>query len=254
MNEDMAGEVTSRLAEYGQRIVSALVIILVGILAARFLTMFIDNVLKRTKMPDTTRSFVTTIIYVGIIVVTVIMALTPFEIDIGPLVVGLAIIGFIIGLAIQRALSNFAAGIMILAQRPFHVGDFIDVAGETGTVREITMTTTVIDTPENVKVSFPNAKVLAGEIKNYSVHKIRMINIPIDVDINVKIDGFIDSVKAILSAQEKILKDPPFSVNICGLSSSKINLSIKAWCNADETEEVSNSILYSIKKSIYEKF
>ena len=248
MNEDMAGEVTGRLAEYGQRIISTLVIILVGILAARFLTMFIDNILKRTKMPATTRGFVNTLIYIAIIVMTVIMALTPFEIDIGPLVVGLAIIGFIVGLAIQGALSNFAAGIMILAQRPFHVGDFVDVAGEIGEVKEITMTSTVIDTPENVKVVFPNAKVLAGEIKNYSAHKIRRIIIPIEVDRSVKIDDLIESINAILSTQEKILKDPPPSVKICGIFSSKVNLNIKVWCDADEVEEVSHCILYKIKK------
>jgi small conductance mechanosensitive channel len=250
MNEEIAGEVTNRLAEYLHRIFISLSIVLVGILMARLVTMFADRVLKKTKMPGTTRKFVTTLMYIGIIVVTVIMALTPFEIDIGPLVVGLAIIGFIMGLAIQGALSNFAAGIMILAQRPFHVGDFVDVAGEIGIVKEITMTTTVIDTPENVKVSFPNAKVLAGEIKNYSVHKIRMVSVPVEVDANVKIDGFIDSIKADLSVQEKILSDPPFSVNICGLSSSKVSLIVKVWCNADETEEVSNNIFHSIREKL----
>ena len=246
----MMEDVTGRLAEYGQRIISVLVIILVGILAARFLTMFVDSILKRTRMPSTTRGFVNTLFYIAVIVLTIIMALTPFEIDIGPLVVGLGIIGFIVGLAIQGALSNFAAGIMILAQRPFHVGDFVDVAGETGEVKEITLTSTVIDTPENVKVVFPNAKVLAGEIKNYSVHKIRRINIPVELDRGVKIDDLTESIKAILSANKKILKDPPFSVNICGLSSSKVNLIVKAWCNADETEEVSHNIFYNIKKEL----
>ena len=250
MNENVAGEVTGRLAEYGQRVITTLIIILIGILAARLLMMLIDNILKRTKMPSATRGFVTTSLYIAIIIITIIMALTPFEVDILPLVVGLAIIGFIVGLALQGALSNFAAGIMILAQRPFHVGDFVDVAGETGEVKEITITSTVIDTPDNVKVVFPNAKVLAGEIKNYSVHKIRRVSIPVEVDRNVKIDNLTESIKGILSAQEKILKDPPFSVNICGISSSKVDLIVRAWCSVEEVEEVSHGIFYSIKKEL----
>lgn len=246
----MTEDVTGRLAEYGQRMVSALVIVLVGILVARFFTMFMNNIFKKTKMPSETRGFVCNLLYVAIIIVTIVMALTPFEIDIMPLVVGLGVIGFIVGLALQGALSNFAAGIMILAQRPFHVGDFVDVAGEVGEVKEITMTSTIIETPDNVKVVFPNAKVLAGEIKNYSAHKIRRISIPIEVDMGVKIDSLIESIKAILSAQGKILKDPPSSINICGLSGSKVNVVIRAWCNIEEIEEVSTSIFYSVKKEL----
>ena len=178
------------------------------------------------------------------------MALTPFEIDIMPLVVGLGIIGFIVGLALQGALSNFAAGIMILAQRPFHVGDFIDVAGEVGEVKEITMTSTVIDTPENVKIIFPNAKILAGEIKNYSVHKIRRLNIPMEIDANQKIDDVIGKIKSVMSAQTKILKDPPYSINICSLSSLKVNLAVKAWCNTEESEEMYSNIFYALRKEL----
>lgn len=248
--DEMAGEITGRLAEYGQRIVTALVIVLIGILVARFFTMFIDNIFKRTKMPSTTRGFVCTVIYIGIIIITIIMALTPFEIDIGPLVVGLAIIGFIVGLALQGALSNFAAGIMILAQRPFQVGDLVEIAGETGEVKEITITSTIIDTPENVKVIFPNAKVLAGEIKNYSVHKIRRINLPIEVERSQNIEDLLNRIKNILLSQEKILKDPQPSVLISGLMGSKVNLIVRLWCSTDEAEEISNTVLNTIIKEL----
>jgi len=201
-------------------------------------------------MPETTRTFICNVMHLSIIIITVIMALTPFEIDIGPLVVGLGIIGFIVGLALQGTLSNFAAGILILVRKPFDAGDVVELAGERGTVREVTTTSTVIDTPENVKVIFPNAKILSGEIKNYTSHKTQRINISFDIDRNIKIEEFLKRVCDILSSSEKVLQDPPFSVRVSSLSKDATGITIQAWCDQGETEDAQHEILLKIKSSL----
>jgi len=244
--EEMAGILTT----YTWRIITALVIVLVGILLARVITRFIERILIRIDIPSTTRGFLVSFIYVVIIIIAIVMALTRFEIDIGPLIIGIGIVGFIAGLAIQGALSNAVAGIMILVQRPFQVGDIVEAGGETGEVKEITTTSTVIDTPQNVKVIIPNAKILADKIKNYSTHRIRRISIPVEIEAGVKVDSLLEHIKHIISTQEKVLKEPPSSATISSLSSSKIVITVKVWCSVDDIEEVSHNILYEIKKEL----
>ena len=239
-----------RLGEYGYRIAMAFVILLAGILLAKIFKRILNDILHKTKMPETTRGFVGNIIYISIIVLTVIMALTPFEIDIAPLVVGLAIIGFIVGLALQGTLSNFAAGMIILIKKPFHTGDIVEIAGEKGVVREIGTTTTVIDTPDNIKVIFPNAKILAGEIKNYSSHKTERVNIYLEVDKNIKIAEFLDKVTKILSASEKILQDPPFSARVTSFSKDVLGITIQVWCDSGDAEDARHDILSKIKNEM----
>lgn len=239
-----------RLTEYGQRIATALVILLAGIFVARVSTRFLDGVLHKTKMPENTRGFVGSVVYISIIVLTVIMALTPFEIDIAPLVVGLAIIAFIVGLALQGTLANFAAGMIILIKKPFRSGDIVEIAGEKGQVREIGTTTTVIDTPGNVKVIFPNGKVLAGEIKNYSSHKTQRINISFEIDKNIKIAEFLEKVIKILSSSDKVLQDPPFSAKVSSFSKDALGITIQAWCDSGDEEDARHDILFKIKNEM----
>jgi len=82
------------------------------------------------------------------------------------------------------------------------------------------------------------------------VHKIRRLNIPMEIDANQKIDDVIGKIKSVMSAQDRILKDPPYSINICSFSSSKVNLAVKAWCNTEESEEMYSNIFYALRKEL----
>ncbi|PIV55293.1 hypothetical protein COY52_12555 [Candidatus Desantisbacteria bacterium CG_4_10_14_0_8_um_filter_48_22] len=243
-------EMTSALSQYTWRVITAIVIVLVGVVIARLLSVFINNILKRTDMPPATRGFLAGSISFVIIIIAVIMALTRFEIDIIPLVVGLAIIGFVVGLATQGALSNFVAGMMILAQRPFQTGDQVEVYGETGEVKEIKITSTIIDTPDNVRIIFPNAKLLAGEIKNLSTHKIRRISIPVQVNSGKDFAKISDSILAVFRSDARILKEPPTGVVVSSATGDKLTVSARAWCQTDEVEAVVSDMTVKIRELV----
>lgn len=243
------GNMTGVLTAYAWRIVPAIVILLLGILVGGLITRLVSNILKRTNMPLTTRRFITSFLYIIIIIFAIITAVAQFEIDIGPLVVGLAVISFIVGLALQGTLSNFAAGIMILAQRPFQTGDLVQIGSETGEIKEVTLTSTIIETQENVKTIFPNFKVLSGTIQNYSARKIRRVGLPVEVGSDRKISEVIKKIQSAISDEARVLKEPPCCIDVRELSVSGVKIMVKIWCQADEADAVSSSVLKSIKEN-----
>jgi len=243
-------DVTNILTSYAWRIAAAVVIVLVGILTASLLSRFLNNLMKKTHIPSSTRGFITSFLFVVIIIFAMITGVAQFEIDIGPLVVGLAIIGFVVGLAMQGALSNLAAGIMILAQKPFQVGDMVEIAGEYGEVKEITMTSIILDKPENVKLIFPNSKVLAGAIKNYSSHRTRKISIDLEFAASKKINDIIENINFVIKHEEGVLKEPAPSIEVIEISLASVKLKVSVWCERNEVETLPPSLLKAIKTSL----
>ena len=128
-----------------------------------------------------------------IMLVGFLIVLTQFGVEIGPALAGLGILGFIVGFALQETLSNFASGLMILVYRPFDVGDVVEVAGHTGTVRLMSLVSTTIVSFDNQRLVIPNTKIWGDVIRNITAEE------------NRRVDAFASAVAGLSPVSESVL-------------------------------------------------
>ena len=158
---------------YGIKIVVAVVILIAGLWISKSLRKFVMKLLTKKEIDATIVSFVGNIVYATLITFVVIVTLSQVGIETTSFIAVLGAAGLAVGFALQGALSNFAAGFLIILFRPFKAGDFIDAAGSAGTVQEVQILYTQIKTPENIKVVIPNGKLMSDIITNYSANETR---------------------------------------------------------------------------------
>lgn len=161
----------------------------------------------------------------------------------------IASVGLTIGLALKGALSNFAGGIVLIIMRPFKVGDFIECNGNSGTVEEIELFYTYINTVDNRRIIIPNGKIINENITNYSVNKTRRDEIKFSISYK---SNFVDAksiIMNIMQSQEKILKTPEPFVNISSHNESSIELITRFWASTDDFWEMHWFMMEEVKKA-----
>ena len=184
--------------------------------------------------------------------VLIVVVLGKLGVDVGPIVAGLGVTGFILGFAFQESLGNLASGLMIAINEPFKIGDYVIVAGLEGTVIKMDMMAATLATADNKKVVIPNKSAWGSPITNFSALGRRR------VDIKIGIDYGCDAVKAIKVALEAlplvpgVLKDPAPSVSVASLDDSQVTLNIRPWSAGADYWTVYNDTQVAIK-SAFEK-
>ena len=173
-------------------------------------------------------------------------------VNVGPIVAGLGITGFILGFAFQESLGNLASGLMIAINEPFKIGDYVIIAGLEGAVLQVDMMATVLATGDNKKIVIPNKSAWGGPITNFSALGRRR------VDIKIGIDYACDVVKALKVALEtlptvpNVLADPAPAVSVASLDDSQVTLNIRPWTAGATYWAVYNDVQVAIK-SAFEK-
>ena len=183
---------------YGLQIIGAIAILIVGWIAAGWISSAVDKGLRKAKNMDETlaRFFVSAVRYL-VLVITVIAFLSQFGVEMASLLVVLSTAGLAIGLALQGKLSNVAAGVMLLLFRPFKIGQFVEVAGHAGTVQAISLFVTEMSTPDNVHIVVPNAQVWGSSVKNFSHNETRRVDIVVGIGYEDDIDKGIATIPSI---------------------------------------------------------
>lgn len=156
-------------------LVYAIILILVGYVASRICGAIVSRSLGRTRFRDNEMliRFLSRSVALGTLAVAFVMALDKIRVDVKTLVAGMGVTGFIAGFAFRDVLSNFAAGLMVVAYRPFNLNDQVTVGGVTGRVEEINAVSTVLRTEENQQLIVPNSRVWGTTITNFDAYKRR---------------------------------------------------------------------------------
>jgi len=164
------------------------------------------------------------------VAVVLIAVLNLFGIETTSLVAVLGAAGLAIGLALQGTLSNFSAGVMLLVFRPIKIGDYVEIAGHGGTVKEIGVFVTELATPDNVKIIIPNSSVFGDTIKNYSANDTRRIDLVMGISYDDDIAKAIDTINQVLGKESRLLSEPAPTVAVAELGDSSVNLVVRPWC------------------------
>ncbi len=238
------------ITSYSGQALGAIVTLVLGYLIARFAKKLVNRLLQRTKTPHAVRNFAGQIAYVGILVVAIIAALARFGIQTTSIVAIFGAASFAIGFALQGSLSNFASGVLLLILRPFKIGDVIEAGGVTGTVKDIQLFSTILATPDNVKVYVPNAQVYGGTIHNYAGYETRRIDIPVGIAYGSSIERASTVARGVMAADERVLTDPSPQVLVGELGNSSVNLVLRMWVRGADYW----SVLFDLTRGVKESF
>ena len=245
-------QVTTYLSIYGLKIIGAIIILILGRVAAGLGRRIVKRLLEKTKTDGTIISFVSGLIYVLILVFTVLAALAKFGIQTASFIAILAAAGFAVGLALQGSLANFAAGVLILVLRPFKVGDYIMGAGEAGTVKEIQLFTTELATPDNIKIMVPNGKLFGDVIRNVSAYDTRRIDLVIGIGYSSSMQKAYDVMMGLIKNESRILSEPAPQIAVSELADSSVNFVVRPWVKKEDYWGVRFDLTRKIKEAFDE--
>lgn len=220
------------LTQFGYRIIAAALIFFIGRWVAKWLVNFAKKWMAKSDLEDTLEHFLANLLYGVLMVAIVIAAINQLGVQTTSLLAVVGAAGLAIGLALQGSLSNFAAGVMIVAFRPYRVGDFIEAGGVSGTVVEVQIFTTVLKSPDNKKIIVPNSQIMAGTIVNVSANPTRRVDLVAGCGYDDDLDKVRQVLEAIVSADDRVLADPAPTIAVAELGDSSVNFVVRPWVNA----------------------
>lgn len=248
--------VVERLTEfatvYGLKVIGAILILIIGRIVAGICRKVTRKILTKANTDASIVSFVGSLVYVLIIVFVIIAVLQKFGVETASLVAVLGAATFAIGFALQGSLSNFAAGVMILMFRPYRVGDFIDAAGVAGSVKEIKLFTTILASPDNIKIIVPNSKVFGDIIKNITAYDTRRVSVEVGISYGAPIQKAIDVIMNLVKADKRVLPDPAPMIAVTALADSSVNLVVRPWVKKEDYWDVFFDLNRKIKEGLDE--
>lgn len=210
-------------------IIAALTIVL-GIVIAKALAKLVVKAMKKRGTDPSVYRFAETIVKVTIMVVVILSALSSLGVNISSFIAALASVGVAIGLGLQNSVSQFASGIMIILNKPFKKGDFVEIKGVSGSVSEINIMYSVLLTSDNKRIIMPNSDITSNHIINYSAEEKRRC----DVAFSISYGDDITKARAVIlnevEKNEKALNDPVPAVIVGAQEASSVQLILRCWC------------------------
>jgi small conductance mechanosensitive channel len=229
-----ADQVMTFITVYGMKVVGAVIILILGRFFAGLIKNFLKRVLGKSNADPAIISFVGSLSYIAVITFAVLAALAKFGVQTASFVAVIGAAGFAIGFALQGSLANFAAGVLILVLRPFRVGDFIQGAGEAGTVKKIDLFVTEMATPDNIQILIPNGKLFGDIIRNVSGYETRRVDMVIGIGYDSSIQKAIEVMTALLKEDERVLEDPAPMIAVSELADSSVNFVVRPWVKSGD--------------------
>jgi small conductance mechanosensitive channel len=231
-------------------LLAAILIFVVGRFLAKWLSMLIGSAMTKAKVEQILVSFVQHICYYGLLAFVIIAALEKVGIRLTAAIAVLGAAALAVAFALQGSLSNFAAGILMVIFKPFKVGDFVTVAGTQGTVQEIDILNTVLNSPDNVRIIIPNAQITGATISNFSANATRRIDLTIGVSYDDDLKKAKQVIDGVLAADARILKNPAPTVAVSELGNSSVNFVVRPWVKSADYWDVYFDTIAKLKTTL----
>ena len=234
---------------YGVKIITALLVLILGRWIAKGVRRLVGRVMNKAQIDPILVGFTSNIAYIALLAFVVVAALGQLGIQTTSFIAILGAAGLAIGLALQGSLANFAAGFLMVIFRPFNVGDYIEGAGQEGTVEQIQIFTTTLVTLDNKTVIIPNAKLTEDNIVNYTVKGIRRVDLVFGIGYGDDINKARQIIDDVLDKDNRILSDPAIQVSVAELGDSSVNFVVRPWVKCDDYWDVYMDTTENIKKA-----
>ncbi len=237
MEDQIAAAVNTSISivsSWGIRVLGALGVLIIGRIVAGWARRGTRKGLERANLDPTLIPFLASLVYYAIITMVLIAVLNLFGIETTSLIAVVGAAGLAIGLAMQGTLSNVAAGVMLLVFRPFKLGDFVEISGTSGSVAEIALFSTTLNTGDNVRITVPNGSIYGEIIKNFSANDTRRNELVVGISYGDDMGRAIEVISAVLADDPRVLATPEPLVAVSNLGDSSVDIVVRPWCNKSD--------------------
>lgn len=248
--EEIVKYFTSAGLTIGATIIKVALIWIIGRWLSKRLVTLVKKLMVKKNTDASIQTFLVSLIDIVALIVLLIIIISVVGIDTSSFIALFASAGVAIGMALSGTLQNFAGGVMVLLFRPYKVGDYIEAQGQAGTVKEIQIFNTLLQTPDNRIIIVPNGPLSTGIINNYSRETTRRVDFSFPISYG---DDFELAKKVLMEIIEKdarIMKTPEPFIEVGAMAASSINITVRVWCNAADYW----GIFFDMNKSVYSTF
>jgi len=238
------------IVEYGTSLIYALLVLIVGLMIVKMITKSLRKVMQKSNLDDSLVPFLSSLLGTVLKIMVVISALTMLGIEMTSFIAILGAAGLAIGMALSGTLQNFAGGVMILIFKPFKVGDFIDAQGHSGSVKEIQIFNTILNTPDNKVIIIPNGGLSTGSMTNFSALDTRRVDWTFGIAYGDDMNKAEEVLKRLIAADKRILTDPEPFIALKELADSSVNIVVRAWVNSADYW----GVFFDMNKAVYTNF
>ncbi|MFY8111635.1 MAG: mechanosensitive ion channel family protein [Flavobacterium sp.] len=233
--------------DYSPKIISAFVILIVGIYAIRLITRLIKKIMVKRDLDPTLTKFLADILIWALRILLFIAFISKLGVETSSFVAILGAMGLAVGLSLQGSLSNFAGGMLIILFKPFKVGDTIEAQGQIATVLEIQIFVTKLVTANNQTIFIPNGILSNGTIINYSTQGQRRADLTIAISYETDIKKAKEIIAEVMRSNPKVLSNPAPEVGVKNLTDNAIQLAVRPWAKNEDFGAVFSETLENCK-------
>lgn len=233
--------------EYGLKVIGAFLIFFIGKWVSRKIIVLMRRGMERAHVDPTLISFASNALYVVLIVMVIIAAISNVGVETTSFMAIFGAAGLAIGLALKDTLSNVGAAVLIIFFRPFKVGDAIEASGVMGTVKTINLFSTTLTTPDNRSIIIPNGALISGNIINNTGNNTRRIDMTFQIDYKDDLNVAKEVVFNVLQNHPKILKEPASVVAIGALERDGVQMIARPWVAVDDYWDVLFEVTETVK-------
>ena len=250
---DWASESMQVLADlavtYAPRFLLAVSVLLVGWIVIGVMIRAIKRILSAKRIEPTVGNFLGSVAGMALKIMLLLSVAGMIGIQVTSFIAILSAATLAIGMALKGTLSNFAGGVSVMLFRPYKVGDFVEGAGHSGTVKEIQIFNTIMTTGDNRTVIIPNNAIATGVLVNYSTQSTRRVEINVGIGYEDDIDRAKDVLQGLIDADQRIHRDPEPMVVVGALGDSSVDLKLRVWVGAGDFWPVTFDLNEKIKKA-----
>ncbi len=247
--EDAMKFITKGLLSFGWNLLIAVIIFFIGRWIIRYLDRVLERIFMRRNVEISLSKFVRSFVRVVLYTFLVIAIIKKLGIDTSSFVALFASAGVAIGLALSGTLQNFAGGIMLLILRPFRIGDYVQMQGNEGVVKEIKLFNTIVNTADNKLITVPNGSIINNVINNYSAESQRRIDWTVTISYGDDYDVARETLLKIIASDKRVLSDPAPFIALGSLGNNSVNLIVRAWVKSPDYWDV----FFNVNEKIYKQ-
>lgn len=249
--EKVKSKVIDFAFDNGPRILSAILILVVGVIIARWVDGILLRALDKKGMEPPVKMLISRLVKLLVVGFALVIALGTAGVNVMALVAGISVAGVGVGLAMQGVLSNLVAGLVIIMTKPFRVGEYVELAGVAGQVKTIELFSTTLLHGDLSRVVIPNRKIVGEILHNYGT--IRQLDLSVGIGYGSNVPEVLALVNEILAKNPRVLQNPAPAVGVSMLADCSVNIAIKPWANLPDCGPASNEIYQAVVARFREK-
>ena len=229
------------------KLLPAVILLVVGVLVIRIVMTVIQKLLDKSKLEKAAHSLIKSLVKTVLYVLLALTAASSLGVDVTGIVALASVITLAISLALQNSLTNLIGGFTLLCTHPFKSGDYVEIAGKSGTVLEIGIAYTKLTTPDNKMVQIPNASVVANDITNYTCTGTRRVDVTVNASYDMPVDMVLDALRE-AGQLEGILPENGVYAKVTEYGQYAIGYVVRVWCPTEIYWDIHNDLTMNVKR------